>query len=123
MRIGYTQPTAAFTSHAVGSGPNQIKEKTINAESGAITTDKVDWMIRPLYKDAPANAATTATTVPPATSAVTQPAGTTGTAAEVTTPAASTTAAAVAAPTKAPVEMGIVVVATVLGIGAIRKGR
>ena len=116
--IGFTQPSVAFTSHAVFSSPNRISEKTINGVAGTWTTDKVDWMIRPLYKDAPA---TTATTAQQTTVVTTQLAGTTAAAAEVTLAAASTTAAAV--PTKAPVEIGVVVIAAVLGLGMIRKGR
>lgn len=122
MRIGFTQPTAAFTSHAVGGSPNQIKEKTINAETGSFTTDKVDWMIRPLYRDAPATAATTAQQ----TTVVTTQASaemTTAAAAGAAAVAASTTAAAAAATTKAPVEAGVVVIAAALGLGAFRRER
>lgn len=119
MRIGFTHPTAAFTSHAVGSGPNAINEKTINVNTGSFTTDKVDWMIRPLYKDAPV---TTATSAAPATTVTTQPAAaeTTAEAAQAATALATTAAAA---PTKAPVETGVLVAGVLIGLLAIRRER
>jgi len=135
ISIGYTKPSTSSTSHTVKTNPNRIDELILNNKGESYPPTDVDWMIRVLYKEP-----VTITTVPQTTSmketvqptismqalAQTSPVSTRSIPSPQTSPVSpqsitSPSLTSVPTPTKAAMEIPVVILTIVLSLCVFRR--